>query len=380
MVKLDKSVVGSDGYKAAVQELVEIGKHHPEMQAQLRSKAIELGYKDAFFYTKMDSVQDRIARNDEGIRRGIGIATTLQGAELAMIGGGAMAANVAVPAAPVGALGYSLVGMGSSMVGIGLENALGPYRSSEGVRVLSSLHSSVPSYLEQNAVSFTMDAAGLGGGKVASVIGNNFRNKAGIAVNNGSNIGAGDIERPVQAAINTELKTSAIVAEDLSYTHKHVPGHKRHAARVEVERGGAVKAETTDVALKKELLPGEGKVGSYGDLKSIKKPDDNLARHHMPNDQYMRTKGISKNEGVSVMIEQPTPGVGGRHREIHKMLQKQDPNLLPRDALVESILRAREVYKQDGVYNFVIQDSLLDVIKQNKQKFPELFKKIGDVK
>ncbi len=155
-----------------------------------------------------------------------------------------------------------------------------------------------------------------------------------------------------------------------------MPGHKRHAARVEGESIRAAKSEITDIALEKELLPGEGKVGAYGLLKKTEsKKGDNLAAHHMPNDQYMKTHGIKRNDGISMMVEDPYPGSAGRHREIHKMLQKQDPNLLPRDALVESVLRAREVYKQDGVYNSVIKDSLLDVIKQNKHKFPELFKK-----
>jgi hypothetical protein len=86
-------------------------------------------------------------------------------------------------------------------------------------------------------IELMLMGAGYGVGKVVSKIRPTKKtvDKAGLAVNNGSNIGAGDIEWPVQAAINTEVKTSAIVAEDLSYTHNHVPGHKRHAARVEGE-------------------------------------------------------------------------------------------------------------------------------------------------
>lgn len=74
------------------------------------------------------------------------------------------------------------------------------------------------------------------------------------------------------------------------------------------------------------------------------------------------------------MVEEPVSGSGGRHREIHK-LPKQDISLGPReDALAQSINRAREVYKQDGLYNEV-RPSLLEVIKQNKEAHPSLFNK-----
>jgi hypothetical protein len=124
------------------------------------------------------------------------------------------------------------------------------------------------------------------------------------------------------------------------------------------------------------LLPGEGKVGSYGELKVYKKADDNLARHHMPNSQYMQNKGVSHSDGVSMMVEQPVPGTGGRHRQIHKELIKQDLNMAPRDALAQSVARAREVYRADGVLSEV-RPGLLDVIGANKVKFPKLFQKGG---
>ena len=166
----------------------------------------------------------------------------------------------------------------------GSRKAFGAYEHREGLRVLNSFTKPVPSYSQElgaelgiKAVEYAMLNAGSklmpqieqgvaslwSGTKSLSTKGlnstknfaqnifargkpqvpnilpklreSNVGNSSGLAVNNGSNIGAGDIEWPVQAAINTEVKTSAIVAEDLSYTHNHVPGHKRHAARVEGE-------------------------------------------------------------------------------------------------------------------------------------------------
>jgi hypothetical protein len=133
---------------------------------------------------------------------------------------------------------------------------------------------------------------------------------------------------------------------------------------------GKVKRPTTE----KNLLQGEGKVGTYESLGKIKKRGSNLASHHIPNSNYMQSKGVSHNNGVSMMVEQPTPGSGGRHREIHKTMQKQDTSLEPRQALSNSIKRAKEVYKKDGLYE-EIRPNLLEVIKKNKETFPNLFDK-----
>jgi hypothetical protein len=125
----------------------------------------------------------------------------------------------------------------------------------------------------------------------------------------------------------------------------------------------------------KTLLEGEGKVGTYGELdKKIGKPGDNLAGHHMPNNQYMKHKGVSKDDGISMMVEHPTPGSGGRHRDIHRKLVRQNPSVNPRDTLAQSVNRVRDVYKKDGLYE-EIRPNLLEVIKKNKETFPNLFDK-----
>jgi len=123
------------------------------------------------------------------------------------------------------------------------------------------------------------------------------------------------------------------------------------------------------------LLPGEGKVGAYGKLNAEGIKKDNLSAHHMPHDSYMRSRGVKKNEGVSMMVEDPYPGTGGRHREIHKILKKQDANKQPRDALAESVKVTRDVYKKDGVYTQEVRQSVKQVIEENKKLYPNLFKK-----
>ncbi len=82
-------------------------------------------------------------------------------------------------------------------------------------------------------------------------------------------------------------------------------------------------------------------------------------------------------DGISMMVEQPTPGVGGRHREIHKTLRTLDPSLAPRDALAKSVARVKSVYQSDGVYTSEIRGALEKVIEQNKAARPDLFTKKG---
>jgi len=128
-----------------------------------------------------------------------------------------------------------------------------------------------------------------------------------------------------------------------------------------------------DIVSSKSLLSVEGKVDKFRELKKLDKPGDNLAAHHMPNDQYMRTKNVSRGDGIAMMVEHPTPGNGGRHREIHKELQRQNHELAPRDALAQAVSRAKTVYQAEGVYTNKIRKSLQEVIKKNKEIHPQLF-------
>ena len=132
-------------------------------------------------------------------------------------------------------------------------------------------------------------------------------------------------------------------------------------------------AEASSTSSARPLLDREGLVDTYGNLDRLSKKGDNLAAHHMPNDNYMRAHGVKRNEGIAMFVEHLTPGVGGRHREIHKELMRQDPSMSPRDALAQAVLRVREVYKKDGVYTSEIRQKIQDMIMKNKEKFPHLF-------
>ncbi len=195
----------------------------------------------------------------------------------------------------------------------------------------------------------------------------------GVVVSNTFKVGKA-FYPTLKKAYNAALKNTPMLKASLGWLEKKLTSVEQVVTKNSTHVSETL--VTKDVqTLEKKLLEGEGRVGTYGELKKIKKPDDNLARHHIPNDQYMSTKGVSKNDGISIMVEHPIPGKGGRHREIHKELSKQDITLEPRQALAQGIFRAREVYQKDNLYTQEIRKGLEKVIEKNKERHPNLFEK-----
>jgi intein/homing endonuclease len=131
----------------------------------------------------------------------------------------------------------------------------------------------------------------------------------------------------------------------------------------------------TDI-VKKKLLPGEGKVGTYKKLSKAGKKGDNLTPHHIPSDGFMKgkkVKGYKRDDGISINMEQPK--TGGRHRQTSTYGRKPDLTLNPRDALAKDIKNARRIYQKDGLYTPQVRKSLQDVVKQNKNKWKPTFDK-----
>ncbi|AIL13358.1 hypothetical protein IM40_07370 [Candidatus Paracaedimonas acanthamoebae] len=95
----------------------------------------------------------------------------------------------------------------------------------------------------------------------------------------------------------------------------------------------------------------------------------------MPQDAYMRQHGIKTNDGIAMMMEQPTPGKGGRHRQTRTYGKQPELRAAPRTVLARDIQDLRQIYKKDDVYTPEIKQGLQDVIQKNKEKFPDLFKK-----
>jgi hypothetical protein len=159
---------------------------------------------------------------------------------------------------------------------------------------------------------------------------------------------------------------------------------RRQASQVKIDTTsleGIAKAveQSQTVQIQKALRPGEGKVGSYVDIKGSNPKRSGLAAHHMPSANYMEKLGIDYLDAIAMNVEHPliktTPI--GRHQQTRTYggKSKIESGLAPRDELAADIHDMRKIYQRDGLYTTDIKDSLLEVIEKNKTTFPELFGK-----
>lgn len=121
----------------------------------------------------------------------------------------------------------------------------------------------------------------------------------------------------------------------------------------------------------KPLVKGELKVGSYGKLKQS--PERGLDYHHIPSAKQMEKYGVRKDEGIGMGMERDrhslTRTFKGKNREILGSNEK------PREALARDIRDSRRIYQDNNMYTKEVRESLQESIKQNKEKFPNLYKK-----
>lgn len=99
------------------------------------------------------------------------------------------------------------------------------------------------------------------------------------------------------------------------------PGWAQGFSRFTYDVNGNIKS-ATDVVGKREfryLVDGDGQVlrrdeylgsetNAAGELVSAR------GNHHIPSANRMALEGVSKGDGIAINMEQPFPGVGGRHR------------------------------------------------------------------
>jgi hypothetical protein len=123
------------------------------------------------------------------------------------------------------------------------------------------------------------------------------------------------------------------------------------------------------------LLPGEGMVGTYDDLIAAGVKGDNITPHHIPSANRMALEEVSQGDGIAINMEQPFPGVGGRHRATFTYGTQADIAMTPRDALAAGVWDARQIYRADGLYTPQIRSSLQELIQMNKANHPIIFVK-----
>jgi hypothetical protein len=107
------------------------------------------------------------------------------------------------------------------------------------------------------------------------------------------------------------------------------------------------------------------------------KPGDNVTPDHIPSAAFMSKFGEKKADGICMKTEHYHPGKGGRHRvsRTYGNTQNSESTLSPRSELATDIWDRKKIYQEDGLYDSTIRESLQDVIKQNKETFPDMFEK-----
>ena len=86
-------------------------------------------------------------------------------------------------------------------------------------------------------------------------------------------------------------------------------------------------------------------------------------------------QGVARGNGVSIMMEQPVPGVGGRHRLTFNYGTSAGVGMTARAALAAGIRDVRTIYMHDELYTPYIRQQLQEVIRQNQSLYPSVFSK-----
>jgi filamentous hemagglutinin len=89
----------------------------------------------------------------------------------------------------------------------------------------------------------------------------------------------------------------------------------------------------------------------------------------------MAQEGVSGGDAISINMEQPSPGAGGRHRSTFTYGTTADAGMTPRNALAAGVRDAKKIYSADGLWSPEMRKQFQELIKQNKEKFPTIFKK-----
>jgi hypothetical protein len=119
-------------------------------------------------------------------------------------------------------------------------------------------------------------------------------------------------------------------------------------------------------------------VGTFKDLSKLRVKGDDITPHHIPSHAFIKQHGVSRNEGISIHMEQPD--TGGRHRKTKTYGSNMTDaerqayyNLTPKQALECDIADARRIYDQQGLLTSHVEAALQEVIRQNKAAFPHLY-------
>jgi len=168
-----------------------------------------------------------------------------------------------------------------------------------------------------------------------------------------------------------------------------------------------IKYETKKVIRKEakhatgNLVKNELKTGTFKRLRQINKLNkkntyskytENDA-HHIPSAEFMKKYGVNRNDAVAINVEKIRHGLTRTYKSRNKTLLNN--NEKPREALARDIKNMREIYRYEKenlvkrkrgesalnysnrkkTYDKDLRTAFKEVIKENKKKFPDIFKK-----
>lgn len=136
-------------------------------------------------------------------------------------------------------------------------------------------------------------------------------------------------------------------------------------------------------AAKNKLVQNELKVGKYKDVllsrtttpvKGKRGLIENPNAHHIPSNKYMNQKGVDKNNGIAIEMQEARHKLTRTYKNGNKEIIKA--NETPRQALGKDVRDVKKIYEKSGHYSKDTRKSLQEVIKQNKANNPGLFDKV----
>ena len=122
----------------------------------------------------------------------------------------------------------------------------------------------------------------------------------------------------------------------------------------------------------KPLLKNELKVGEYGKMSS-KHGEKDLDYHHIPSTKQMEKYNVKRNDAVSIGMQHDRHTLTRSYKSGNKPILKN--NEAPRDTLARDIKDQKKILQDNNLYDQKAREALQEVIKQNKDKFPNLYKK-----
>jgi hypothetical protein len=172
-----------------------------------------------------------------------------------------------------------------------------------------------------------------------------------------------------KAAITNKLQANKV---NVAATAKAKFAKKQHLQTESSRKISTVVEEKVSMRIQQRSI---GNARTYKEL-TKNAPDggfnDGREAHHIPSKAFMEKHGISRKEGLAVMM---TNEQHDKTRTSGSKAKRIDPNANPRDELAKDLRDVRKILQEDGDYKLGVNRKMLKEVKNHESKYPNLFKK-----